>query len=483
VRILLIHTPKTHQVWAGVPNVFNDRYAYLFPPLAVMSLSSYLKARTHHEVHVLDGVADDLTFPQITQRVAALRPDVVGISATATHGLLNVTLTIDAVRAALPEVFIVLGGPHVTAFPKQAAMLPGIDAAIQGDGELALSRLLDSLEGGGGPKGVPGVLYLDDQGELQRSDEIHVEHDLDLLPFPDREACPPGKYYTPGMRGGRTSTMMGSRGCPNRCSFCNVPSRYRARSPESVVEEMAECANRHGIQDIHFLDDLFNSTIRRVMAISELVLSRDLKIWWGFKASIRNTNREMVRLAKKAGCYRMHFGVETFTNEGLTAMGKRTTVDEVEAVFRMVREEGVKPIAYMIMGCPHEPNAEQILGMADFLHRIRPAYVVISLFTPYPDAPIFPQGAEMGLYEADVWERWMLNPTEEHNLPTAWEQYLTKAELLDLFKILHRRFYGHPATLLRTFTGLRTASELKHVLLGGFQLARMELLKADSRKI
>ena len=472
-----------HQVWAGVPNVFNDKYAYLFPPLAVMSISSYLKARTHHEVHVLDCVVDDLDFPQITARVADLRPDVVGIAASATHGLLNVALTIEAVRAALPHVFIVMGGPHVTAFPRQAAQLRGIDAAIQGDGELPLARLLDTLEQGGELKDVPGILYLDDEGQLYENEQVHREHDLDLLPFPDREACPPGKYYTPGMRGSRTTTMMGSRGCPNRCSFCSVPHGYRARGPESVVAEMAQCVNQFGIQDIHFLDDIFNINSQRVMAISELILLQDLKVWWGYKSSIRNTTREMVRLAKRAGCYRIHCGVETFTNDGLRSMHKQTTVDEIEAVFRMVREEGVKPIAYMILGSPHETSAEQIKGIVPFLLRIRPAYVVFSLFTPYPDAPIFAEGARLGLYPEDIWERWMLDPKADHDLPTAWEGSLTKAELLELFKQVHRGFYGHPSTLMRTFLGLRTWAELKHVLFGGFQLARMELLRADSRKI
>ena len=69
MRILLIHPPKTHQVWAGVPSVFNDKYAYLFPPLAVMGLSAYLKQHTAHQVEVLDCVVEQLAFEQIGPRV------------------------------------------------------------------------------------------------------------------------------------------------------------------------------------------------------------------------------------------------------------------------------------------------------------------------------------------------------------------------------------------------------------------------------
>ncbi len=448
-----------------------------------MALSAYLKAHTSHEVHVLDGVVDDLNFKEVGSRAAALGPDLVGISASATHSLVNVVRTIEAVRAACSNAFILIGGPHVSAFPIQAARLPGVDAAIRGDGEVPICRLLEALEHGGGLEEVPGILLPQPDGTVYMNPEEYREHDMDRLPFPDRDACPPGKYFTPGMRGSRTTTMLGSGGCPHNCTFCNVPHKYRARSPESVVEEMAECVNRFGIQDIHFLDDLFNITTNRVMEISELILRRDLKIWWGYKSSVRKTSREMIKLARRAGCYRMHYGVETFTDHGLKALEKKASVDEIEAVFRMTREEGVKPIAYMIMGNPHEQSADEILAMIPFLHRIRPSYVVISLYTPYPDAPIFQEGAKLGLYPADIWEQWMLAPTTEHSLPTAWEEHLSKAELLALFKTMHRRFYGHPRTLLRTFTDLRTAAELKHVLLGGFQLARMELLRADSRRI
>ncbi len=483
MRILLLHVPKTHQVWAGVPSVFNDRYAYLFPPLASMSLSAYLKQRSRHQVEVLDCVVEGMDFAEIGPQVAALRPDVVGITGTASHALYNVRLSIDSIRAALPDVFIVLGGPHVNAFPELAVRLDGIDAAITGDGEEALRILLDTLEDDGDLDQVPGILRLRDDGSIYRNADQITVHDLDTLPFPDREAFPPVRYYTPGMKGSRTTTMMSSRGCPNQCVFCNVPHRYRARSPEHVVDEIEECVRRYGIQDIHFVDDIFNITPERVMSIAELILRRDLKVWWGYKASIRQTTREMLKLAKRAGCYKVHYGVETFTVEGLETLNKRSSPDEIKQIFRMTQSEGLKAIAYMIIGCPHEKTAQQILDVVPWMHELAPDYVVYSLFTPYPDASIFDEGKKKGLYPADCWERFMLQPTGEYDLPTAWEEYLSKEELLQIFKEVHRRFYYHPRTLVRTFARLSTPSELKHVLFGGFQLMRMELLKATRRQI
>jgi len=483
VRILLIHPPKTYQVWAGVPSVFNDKYAYLFPPLAVMSLSAWLKEHSHHEVHTLDCVVEDMSFGDIEAHAARVRPDVVGVSATASHNLINVARCIDAVKRVLPDVFVVMGGAHVTSFPEIGARLRGVDACIQGDGEKPLVQLLDTLEEGGDIDTVPSIVIQREDGSVYQGEKGDPTHDLDTLPFPDRDFFPPGRYYTPGMRGAHTTTMMSSRGCPHRCVFCNVPHAYRPHSPERVVDEMAECVHRHGIQDIHFVDDLFNASPERVMAISELILQRNLKIWWGYKASIRQTTREMVKLAKRAGCYRMHYGVETFTDHGLKALNKKATVAEIKDIFRMTQSEGVKAIAYMIMGNPHEENAQQILDVIPFMHDLAPDYVVYSLFTPYPDAPIFAEGTDKGLWPADCWERFMLDPDEGYDLPTAWEEHLSKEELLELFKKVNRAFYFHPRTLARTFSKIRTRAELKNVLLGGFQLGRMELLKAGQSKI
>jgi radical SAM superfamily enzyme YgiQ (UPF0313 family) len=483
LRVLLLHPPKTHQVWAGVPKVFNDKYAYLFPPLAVMYLSSWLKQYTNHTIEVIDGVVDDLEFSEVGARAKAFAPDVVGVSATATHNMINIVRSIDAIKKTCPHAKIVMGGPHVNSFPEASVKLRGVDAAICGDGEVPLTRLLNTLESGGDLRNVPNIILANEDGSVYQSEKLPNIEDLDEFPFPDRDACPPGKYFTPGMKGALATTMISSRGCPNRCVFCNVPTGYRTRSAENIVDEMQICAEKYHVQDIHFIDDLFNRTPERVNEISEEILRRGVKIWWGYKASIRNTNREMIRLAKRAGCYRMHYGVETYTEEGLRELKKKVTVPEIKEIFRMTQSEGVKAIAYMIIGNPHEKTAEEIMGVADFMNDLAPSYVVYSLFTPYPDAPIFEQGVKKGLWKSDVWDKFMVEPTEDHDLPTAWEEHLDKEELLQLFKQVNRRFYFNPRTLLRTALAMRSFAEIKRVFLGGISLIRMEFLKVSKKLI
>ena len=463
--------------------MFNDRFAYLFPPLAVMYISSYLKKHTDHQIEVIDCVVDNLSFDDIAQAVKRIAPDVVGISATASHNLVNVAKSITAIKSANPDAFIVMGGAHVNSFPELAAQLKGVDAAIRGDGERPLIRLLEAIENGNELETVPNIIFQRPDGTIFSGEMIPNIEDLDSFPFPDREACPPGKYYTPGMRGARATTMISSRGCPYRCVFCNVPTGYRSRSPENIVAEMKLCVEKYKVQDIHFVDDLFNLNPERVIKISEEILRQGVKVGWGYKASVRQTNREMIKIAKRAGCYRMHYGVETFTPEGLKALNKKVTLDEIRNIFEMTKQEGLKAIAYMIIGCPHEKTAEDILKVNDFMKKLKPDYVVYSLFAPYPDAPIFKIGTEKGLWKADCWEKFMLDPTEDYDLPTAWEEHLTKEEQLRIFKKVNRSFYFNPKVFFKTLLSMRSLSEIKRIFLGGISLIRMEFLRPKDRQI
>ena len=56
MKVLLLKPPKEYQVWAGVPDVFNDQRAHVYPPMGIMQLSAYLKANTRHEILLMDAV-------------------------------------------------------------------------------------------------------------------------------------------------------------------------------------------------------------------------------------------------------------------------------------------------------------------------------------------------------------------------------------------------------------------------------------------
>jgi radical SAM superfamily enzyme YgiQ (UPF0313 family) len=250
-----------------------------------------------------------------------------------------------------------------------------------------------------------------------------------------------------------------------------------------VVDEMQECAERYGISEIHFIDDIFNISTHRVIEVSEEILRRNVKMKWGFKASVKHVTPEMLRIARRAGCFRLHYGVETHSNEGLAALNKNITLDRIFEVFRMTREAGLLSIAYMMVGCPHEKSAAEILRVKQFIRKLDPDYVVYSLFTPYPDTQVFRDGAGLGLWPEDVWTRFYGNPQPGFRLPTMWTQFLDETTLLRLFKEINRDFYFSPRVIFRTLKELRSPTHLTRILRGGLSIARLQLMRPDSRRI
>lgn len=481
MRVCLVNPPKTYQVWAGVPDIFNGPDAYLFPPLGIMYLSGHLKRQGRHEPLLFDCVAQRLTAEEVGRRVAELRPGVLGVTANS-HNLVNVAEVIRAVRSHLPEVFVVVGGSHVTSFPEEAARLPGVDAAVRGDGEETLSLLLDRLASGADWRDLQNISYLED-GTVRVNEYVKPSDDLDRFAFPDREGLSAGHYYTPGMKKAMATTVISSRGCPYRCAFCSVPHQYRSRSAKNIVDELEYCNRQLGIQEFHFIDDLFNITPERVMEISDLIIRRGLDICWGFKAGCIGVTDEMLKLARQAGCVRIHYGVETWSDEGLAALNKKARVPQIRDAFARTRRAGIRPIAYMIIGCPHERTAADVMQGLRFVKSLKPDYVVFSLYTPYPDAPIFEEGVKKGLWEADCWRRFMRNPRRDYDLPTVWNEFLTKEQLVSLLKRVHNGFYFSPGVLARTLASMRTVPEFVRLVRGGLILLKLQALDATSRRI
>jgi radical SAM superfamily enzyme YgiQ (UPF0313 family) len=481
MRIALVNPPKTYQVWAGVPDIFNGPDAYLFPPLGIMYLSAYLKRQGRHEPFLFDAVAQGWTAEQVAARAIETGAPVLGVTAN-THNLVNVAEVIAAARRLKPDLTVLVGGSHANSFPEEAARLPGVDAAIRGDGEETLALFLDSLEENRNWKGLDNLAFLEN-GQTRLTARREPNADLDACPFPDREGLAAGAYYTPGMKMARATTIISSRGCPFDCAFCSVPHRYRTRSPKNIVDELEHCHRALGIQEFHFIDDIFNITADRVMAISQEILDRNLKIFWGFKAGCRAVTDDMLRLARRAGCIRMHYGVETWSDEGLAAMNKKTRVADIRLAFEKTRKAGIRPIAYLIIGCPHEKTPDEVMNVIPFVKSLNPDYVVFSLYTPYPDAPIFKEGIAKGLWDADCWKRFMLNPTRDYDLPTVWNEFMTKDQLVDLLKRVHNGFYFSPRVMLRTLASMRTIPELLRLIQGGLILLKLQVLKPDTRRI
>jgi len=304
---------------------------------------------------------------------------------------------------------------------------------------------------------------------------------LDAYPWPDRSRTRYRDYYLPGCKQPLNTTAVTSRGCPHSCPFClTYKKQYRMRDIESILDEMEHCVSL-GITETHFIDDLFTPNSQWVLKFCDAIERRGVKFSWGYKTTIAGTTREQIRRCRETGCNKIHFGVESANNEGLDKWGKHCDTDDVHRVFKWCREEGVRSVAYIMLAGPHEPTMEAAIKNVDEMIKLDADYAVFAVFSPYPGTESFEDGAKLGLYPADCWDRLMKDPLCGVEVPASWEEHLTKVQILELLKIAHRKFYSRPRFVARAISQVATPAEFKRLAQGALSIFKLEMLNANSR--
>lgn len=480
MSITLINPPEQLRVWAGIPKAMAHG-VYCFPPLGLMYVQAAVEKRLGETAEIFDPVVDNLDYPEFEKQLEGYDLDLVGISAY-THSLPDVQMTINAVRKRNPDATIVIGGPHPVMFPEYSIQLDGIDAMITGDGEDAFCEMVEAYNAGKSFEGIEGVWFKDRaSGEVVRNPDRKSIRRLDSYPWPDRSRTRYRDYYLPGAKNPLVTAAITSRGCPHSCPFClTYKKQYRIRDIDNILDEMEECISL-GIDEVHFVDDLFTPNSQWVLKFCDAVERRGLKFNWGYKTTIAGTTREQVRRCAETGCSKIHFGVESANNEGLDVWGKHCDTDDVHRVFRWCREEGVRSVAYIMLAGPHERTMEEAVHNVDEMLKLDADYAVFAVFSPYPGTESFEEGARKGLFPADCWDQLMKDPLCGVEVPACWEEHLSRAEILELLKIAHRKFYLRPKMFARNIAQLSSMAEFKRLSGGLLSIVKLELLNATSR--
>lgn len=477
--ITLVNPPEKLRVWAGIPKA-HAHGVYCFPPLGLMYVQAAIEKRSHYKVEICDPVVDDLDYPEFEDMLRRYPMDLVGISAF-THSLPDVQMTINLVRKINPAANIILGGPHPAMFPEYAIQLQGADAITTGDGEDPFLQIVKNFDSGKSWEGVQGIWWKEKNGTVHKEKELPSTRNLTAYPWPDRSRSRYKDYYLPGTKQPLVTTAITSRGCPHSCPFClTYKKQYRIREIDDILDEMEHCVSM-GITETHFIDDLFTPNSQWVLKFCDAIDQRGIKFNWGYKTTIAGTTREQIRRCNETGCTKIHFGVESANNEGLDVWGKHCDTDDVHRVFKWCREESVRSVAYIMLAGPHERTLADAVHNVDEMIKLDADFAVFAVFSPYPGTDSFAEGAKLGLYAADCWDRLMKDPLCGVDVPVCWEEHLNKAEILELLKISHRKFYARPRFLARQVLGLSTPSEFKRLAQGALSLVKLELLSSNSR--
>ncbi len=458
MKVLLINPCNVHMIKYQFPDTI-DNEGSLLPPLGLLYIASFLRHKNRHAVRVLDMQTERVGLSSLKDMIKEDRPDIVGLSTTTFH-LIDVYLIAKAVKEIDPDIHVTLGGPHTAIYPDETMANHDVDSIVIGEGEIAFSELVDSLEDKTSLNGINGLVYRDGD-RVVKTDPPKPIDDLDALPFPDRRMISYRRHYTSLSSDHPSTSIITNRGCPHRCAFCyntHLGKTVRSRSAGNVISEIEECLSL-GIKDIFFCDDTFILDHQRTVDICDGIIRRGLKFRWGIKTRVDNINIKILAELKKAGCDRIHFGVESGSSRILDILNKGISVTQIKEAFRSSKKMGIETLAFFMLGTPTE-RAEDILETIDFAVQLEPDYALFGITLPFPDTDLYRMGLDMNVIRSDFWREFAIYPHIGF-IPPFWNENLSEGELDSLLKTAYKRFYFRPGYIFKMLFKLTSASDAR----------------------
>jgi anaerobic magnesium-protoporphyrin IX monomethyl ester cyclase len=290
---------------------------------------------------------------------------------------------------------VVVGGPHASFMADEILGSGSADFVVRGEGEHTMLELVTALTKGGSLEEIRGLSYVSDNQVIHNADRTYSD-DLDTLPFPARDLLDMEKYRTSKLGTRSITSILTSRGCPYQCSFCAssklAGTFWRARSVESIIEEIQMVKDTYGYRAFAFVDDNFTLNPQRVMDLCKEICKRGWDIhWWCFsRVDTIVRNPEMVSLMHKAGCRSTYIGIESRNQETLDYYNKKISADISREAISILKNNKIEMTASFIIGALNE-NKEMVEDTLRFAKSLNPNTVSFTILTPYPGTDLFKQ--------------------------------------------------------------------------------------------
>ncbi len=370
-----------------------------YPPLATALTAAVLREHGY-DVRLFDAMLSQGVeeFEALLERT---RPRLVGIFED-NFNFLTKMCTVRMREAAFEMIRAAKKiGARVAVNGSDASDRPelylgaGADAIVLGEAETTARELFDVWrhDALGSVDGVAGLALPHGTGvtngaPVRRTGSRAVIEDLDSLPLPAWDLLEVDRYRAAWRDAhGRLSwNMLTSRGCPYGCNWCAKPvfgRRYTQRSPADVAEEMRQLRDAVSPDHIWFCDDIFGLTPEWIRAFAEEVARRDTAIPFMMQSRVNLMKPDAVKALAEAGAEEVWLGVESGSQKILDNMEKGTSLDEVRAATRTLKEHGIRTCWFIQLGYLGE-EWEDILLTRDLILEEKPDDIGVSVSYPLP---------------------------------------------------------------------------------------------------
>ena len=415
------------------------------------------------------------TIEQIVGRVSP-RTELIGVSCMFSHGWPMSRLLIKGIRERFPDHLIVLGGEHCSALPERCLAETGADIVVCGEGEDTVVDLVDALRAGRDLESVSGLVFRREGGFESTVSRPRIRG-LAEIPRPAWHLVPVrsyiqlGKYHGPTQ--GTPMPILGTRGCPYQCTFCSSPNmwttRWVAREPVDVADEMQLYREEYGANDFHFED--LTMVVRRdwILQFCDEIERRgwtDITLQFPSGTRSEAVDLEVARRLRSVGCSILTYAPESGSPAVLKRIKKKVSIPRMIESIRSARRAGMKVECFMIIGFPDETLGEmwKTFGFITRLAWIGVEAVGVGTYMPIPGTEIAEKLRQEGrldyddsvflsmLLSNDIWRSKSWNP-EFSDRTLAWLRFLSHVWFFGL------AFAIRPWRLVRTLWNLVTGTQ------------------------
>ena len=465
----------------GIPLLSQNRQfqwfsnpTYIYP--VVPAQAATLLKKNGFDVIWDDGIAEELTYYEWENRLLDNKPDIIMIETktpvvkmhwSIINNLKNKTLNSNY------KPFFILVGDHVTALPEESFANSRVDFILTGGDYdfllLNLCRNLDyykevkfdkfyrSLE--------PGIYFRQDN-KIVNTGKFVLNHDLNSLPFIDRELTKWRLYSekngnflkTPG------TYIMSGRDCwHGKCTFCSWTTlypKYRVRTVENVLNEIDFLINNLKVREI--MDDTGTFPNRNwLREFCEGMIERgyNKKVILDCNMRFDGCNFEDYKLMKEAGFRFILFGLESASNYTLERINKKIKTDQIIESCKNARKAGLSPHITVMFGYPWERKEDILntLRLGSYLLRKNYAKTMqATIVIPYPGTSLFNECLENDLLKTQEWERFDM---KENVMKSEVEEDFLKSAVQNMYKNAFNFEF-----IFRRIIGIRNLDDLSYII-------------------
>ena len=430
------------------------------PPLSLAYLIP--NAKKYSEIKILDCLKEDYNFEDFQKYVQFYKPDIVGFTAF-TMEIESVFKCAEIVKKINKKIYTIVGGPHASTFPENVLENKFIDFVFVSEAENNFPKLLKQLKGiKKNFRNIPNLGFKEKGKIILNS--IELEEDLDSLSFPDFDLMKFKKYPKLYLARKHPSIpILTSRGCPFNCTFCTgykiSGKKFRARSPENIIQELKQLKQKYKIKEFQIWDDNFTLDRKRAMKFCNLLIKEKLNLIWWCPNGVRmeTLDYELLKKMKDSGCYAIVLGIESGSQKIQKDMNKNLDFKKLREIVNIACKLKLRTQGFFIIGYPTETK-EDIIKTIKLAKSLPLDRATFGLFQPLPGSDIYNKLKHQGkLNDIDFTKI-------EYSKPSISPDGISLQELKKLQQRALFEFYFQPKVFFKFLKENLAPSQFKEIL-------------------